>query len=52
MTSSYMSVFLSLRSGWELHVIMLDLTEEPQTSAPGSLGLGEVDSDLCLVLTS
>ena len=52
MKSSYMSVFLLLRSGWELHVIMVGHTGEPQASALGSRGLGEVDGDLYLGLTS
>ena len=47
-----MSVFLSLISGWELHLIMFGLFGEPQSSALGSRGLDEVDSDLCLVLSS
>ena len=47
-----MAVFLSLKSGWELHCIMLVPTGVPQASALWSRGLGEVDIELYLVQTS
>ena len=50
--SSYMSVFLSLRSLWDLHCIMLGPTGEPQASSLGSMGLGEVHNAIYLVPTS
>ena len=46
-----MWVFLSLKSGFELHFIMFDPTGEPQASDLESRGLGELDSDLYLGLT-
>ena len=46
MTFNYMSVFLSLRSGWKFHGIISGTTGEPQAFALGSGGLGEVGSDL------
>ena len=41
-----------LRSGWVIQFIILGSTGEPQALAMGPTGLGEIDSDLYLVLTS
>ena len=51
MTLNYMWLFLSLRCDWEIHFIITGPTMEPQAPVLVYRSLGEVDSELHLVLT-